>query len=75
MTALSPAAQSVFDAFYEGVNYLEDVSPSNVAAALKAAHDHLGMCSPYTGLAEDEGVYWACKELLTIATELEGHET
>jgi len=71
MTTLSPAAQVVLDAFYEGVTWADEISPSNVAAALKAAHDHLGMCSPYTGLDEDEGVYWACKELLAIATELE----
>ena len=64
MTDLSPAAQSVMDAFFEGVNYLEDVSPSNVAAALQAAADQFfydwnGMC---------------CEEhLKAIAAELEAH--
>ena len=72
MTDLSPAAQAVFDAvLIHWEEYPVKDQQWRIACALRAAHDHLSMCSPYTGLDEDEGVYWACKELLTIAAELE----
>ena len=33
---LFPAAQAVLDAFYESITYADEISPSNVAAALRA---------------------------------------
>ncbi len=37
MTDLSPAAQAVYDAFWEGICYNDDITDSNIAAALRAA--------------------------------------
>ena len=39
MTNLSPAAQAVLDAFDEGWTYYDDIGPTNIAAALRAAAD------------------------------------
>ena len=75
---LSPAAQAVLDAFFEGVNYLEDVSPSNVAAALQAAADQVVLMRPTGGRAwtvEQAVAYDALTKafdlLNAIAAELE----
>ena len=38
-TPLSPAAQAVLDAFYEGWTYSDDMTPSSLAAALRVASD------------------------------------
>jgi hypothetical protein len=80
--SLSPSAQAVLDAFldafFDGVSYLEDVSPRNVAAALRAAADQvvpqtneLRSQHPY-----DYGQYDARDnirdQLLAIAAELRG---
>ena len=55
MTDLSPAAQAVLNATGRKTWYRND----DIAAALRAAADHLGSCNAST-------------ELLSIATELEG---
>jgi hypothetical protein len=66
MTNLSPAAQAVLDA----ANYIYDragTTGHGLAAALRAAADHLGYLLPF----EDS----ACvdvADLLAIAAELEG---
>jgi hypothetical protein len=39
MTKLSPAAQAVCDAFWNGILYNDDITESNIAAALRAAAD------------------------------------
>jgi hypothetical protein len=73
MTDLSPAAQAVFWEFNRAASGKPDdwhYLPA-IAAALRAVNDHLSMGSPYTGCDEDEGVIWACNELLAIATELD----
>jgi hypothetical protein len=41
MTDLSPAAQAVCDAFWNGILYNDDITDSNIAAALRAAADLL----------------------------------
>jgi hypothetical protein len=76
MTELSPAAQAIMDAFYEGITYADEISPSNVAAAMRAAADQV---APFPGrypLNEYmEGIREAKRrvrtELLAIAHELE----
>jgi hypothetical protein len=37
MTKLTPAAQEVWDAFNKGWTYPDDITPSNLAAALRVA--------------------------------------
>lgn len=41
MKKLTPAAQEVWDAFNEGWTYQDDITPSNLAAALRAAADQV----------------------------------
>jgi hypothetical protein len=36
MTSLSPAAQAVMDAFWKDLDFREDFTPRNIAAALRA---------------------------------------
>ena len=36
MTDLSPAAQAVIDAFWKDLDFCEDFTPRNIAAALRA---------------------------------------
>jgi len=57
MTDLSPAAQAVYDAFWEGIRYNDDITDSNIAAALRAAAVY---CTRERRI------------LMTIAAELEG---
>jgi hypothetical protein len=68
MTDLSPAAQAVLDAFWEGLDYLDDFTPHNLAAALRAATFQLSF-----GHATGSGI--VCEDdLFAIADELEGAE-
>ena len=69
----SPAAQAVLDAFWKDLDFREDFTPNNIAAALRAAADqvvpaslpwHRATCNPFAGQIRTE--------LLAIATELEG---
>jgi hypothetical protein len=41
MTDLSPAAQAVYDAFWDGIRYKDDITDSNIAAALRALADRI----------------------------------
>jgi hypothetical protein len=41
MTDLSPAAQAVMDAFWKDLDFREDFTPRNIAAALRAAADQV----------------------------------
>ncbi len=41
MTDLSPAAQAVYDAFWDDIRYNDDITNSNIAAALRAAADQV----------------------------------
>jgi hypothetical protein len=77
---LSPAAQAVLTAATQKLYCLdpEDVPMSAseygsaIAAALRAAADHLSDTSPWPGHIESTGVNWSSNELLAIADELEG---
>ena len=40
-TDLSPAAKAIYDAFWDGIRYNDDITDSNIAAALRAAADQL----------------------------------
>jgi hypothetical protein len=71
MTDLSPAAQDILAAYDNSPFEYDTGDLTACAAVLRAANEHLSMYSPYTGCDEDEGVAWACKELATIAAELE----
>jgi hypothetical protein len=63
MTDISPAAQAVLDAFWNGIRYQDDITDKNIAAALRAAADQ---CKPeWLGLT---CVY----SFHAIADELEG---
>ena len=73
---LSPAAQAVKDAalaMYAGPNVRRLAWPLDmpvVAAALRAAADHLDAESPWPGHIESTGVNWSRNELHKIANEL-----
>jgi len=67
-TELSPAAQAVYKAYYSADGYL---SRPAIAAALRAAADHLDAESPWPGHIESTGVNWSRNELHKIAAELE----
>jgi hypothetical protein len=64
MTELSPAAQTVLDAYYCEKPL---VGSKRVAAALRAAADQL---TPYT-VSDMDGAAFARNKLLAIAGELE----
>ena len=74
MTNLSPVAQAVYDAFwiYES-RYPDDLSTSDLAAALRAVAEQLGE-SRAPGLEPEElyGRIVDVDDLLAIAAELEG---
>jgi hypothetical protein len=73
-TELSPAAQAVLDAYMTGYGWLDGPWHKDclgVAAALRAAADHLDAESPWPGRIESTGVNWSRNELHKIATELE----
>ena len=68
MTELSPATQAVYKAYYSTD---DDLSGAAIAAALRAAADHLDAESPWPGHIESTGVNWSRNELHKIAAELE----
>lgn len=83
MTDLSPAAQAVLDAFWDGLGMYDQASPENLAAALRAAADQVAPDNydPPRGVSYPEKeafVDGKCVRnedircgLLAIATELE----
>jgi hypothetical protein len=68
MTDLSPAALGVVLAWLSADRSDE---PKALAAALRAAADHLDAESPWPGHIESTGVNWSRNELHKIAAELE----
>jgi hypothetical protein len=73
MTDLSPAAQQVFWEFNRAASGKPDdwhYLPA-IAAALRAAADHLEQSFPFPYEDEGIGVDWAVSELQDIADELE----
>ena len=73
---IGAATQAVLDAFYEGWNYQEDITPSQLAAAIRAATKHVRNSSFYPGLSDEEAKRWdfitreICIDLRVIAYEL-----
>jgi hypothetical protein len=63
MTELSPAAQAVLDAFWEGLGCGDDWDNANLAAALCAAADQIN---------HDWSAFNCIDALYEIAAELEG---
>jgi hypothetical protein len=87
MTQLSPAAQKVQAAFWEGIQHIENVDEFNLAAALRAVADLVVPETPKPSGNSDWDVdhwilvldsYYQRKntrvQILAIATELEGFE-
>ena len=74
MTDLSPAAQAVMDAFWKDLDFREDFTPANIAAALRAAADQ-ARDNPWPGRIESVGVMWMHDGVLAIAAELETSAT
>ena len=86
MADLSPAAQAVLDAFWEGLNCGDDWEQENLAAALQAAADQIKPNLTRTPWLTNENGYFnetfenmealgemnAYRKLLAIAAELEG---
>ena len=73
MTKLSPAAQEVWDAFNEGWAYPDDITPSNLAAAIRVASNwvvppFISRPTTRTGLVKLN----IRNRLQSIADELEG---
>jgi hypothetical protein len=72
MANLSPAADAVLEAFWKDLDYREDFTPMNIAAALRAAADQVVPPDP----CGDDCCIDLCvgirAELLAIAAELEG---
>ena len=64
---LSPAAEAVLRAAGDS----EPGIYATIAAALRAAADHLNAESPWPGHIESTGVNWSRNELHKIAAELE----
>ena len=71
MTDLSPAAQAVLDAFWDGIRYQDDITDKNIAAALRAVVARTRLYQGRDCWGDD---WWMCDadELLGIAAELEG---
>jgi hypothetical protein len=65
-TPLSPAAEAVLRAAGDS----EPGIYATIAAALRAAADHLNAESPWLGHIESTGVNWSRNELHKIANEL-----
>jgi hypothetical protein len=72
MTDLSPATQAVLDAFWRDLDFREDFTPANIAAALRAVADQV---VPVCSTKSDRGIQRMMirNDLLIIAAELEGH--
>ncbi len=73
MTNLSPAAQAVLDAFWDGIRYQDDITDKNISAALRAAVDQLGYSNVPEEFAHLRPFVVDADDLLAIATELEGN--
>ena len=72
MTKLSPQARAVLDAAYEEIDYVSQRRVRwAVAAALRAAADHIRTIGPWVGHIDSPGLDWAVLEIASIATELE----
>jgi len=79
MTELSPAAQAVLDAFWEGLDSGDDWDNANIAAALRAVADQVIPEEPLYGgdqrwMYERDARQSCRKKLLAITDELEGRE-
>ena len=77
MTDLSPAAQAMLDAFWNGLDCGDDWGNANLAATLRAAADQVvPEESLYGGdqrwMFERDARQESRKKLLAIAAELEG---
>jgi hypothetical protein len=75
MKKLTPAAQEVWDAFNEGWIYQDDITPSNLAAALRVASNwvvppFISRPSTRTGLVKLN----IRNRLQSIADQLEGRD-
>ena len=75
MKKLTPAAQEVWDAFNEGWTYQDDITPSNLAAALRVASNwvvppFISRPSKRTGLVKLN----IRNRLQSIADQLEGRD-
>lgn len=73
MTELSPAAQEVMDAVHEIIAHTTIADSLAIAAALRAAADHIRTIGPWIGHIDSPGLDWAVLEIASIATELENH--
>jgi hypothetical protein len=71
MTDLSSAAQAVYDAFWEGIYYNDDITDSNVAAALRAAAEQIETLYCDSNVEDSPGIVFACCQLVLLAEELE----
>ena len=79
--ALSPAAQAMYDAWYEAIDaYSECDPPPQLAAALRALADAVVPEEPVPVLMRGPDLERLCqrqhtrKQILSIATELENHD-
>ncbi len=71
---LSPTAQAVLDAFGTCPLRADRISKDLIlalAAALRAAVDHIRTIGPWVGHIDSPGLDWAVLEIASIATELE----
>lgn len=68
---LSPDAQAVLDAFNREARPEPHHQREAIAAALRAAADHVETVAPWVGHIESAGVHWSICELKSIAAELE----
>ena len=79
MTKFSPAARAVLIACNTAVERLpltakpEQFSIALIAAALRAAANHIRTIGPWVGHIDSPGLDWAVLEIASIAAELEGH--
>jgi hypothetical protein len=74
-TPLSPAAQAVYDAFWKDLDFREDFTARNIAAALRAAVKYTRKQKVLRTLGVpmvESPVYCLESTLLAIAAELEG---
>jgi hypothetical protein len=73
---IGAATQAVLDAFYEGWNYQDDITPSQLAAAIRTAAKYVRGSTCCPGLSEEEAKRWdfiaseVCLHLRVIAYEL-----
>jgi hypothetical protein len=73
---IGAATQAVLDAFHEGWNYQDDITPSQLAAAIRTAANYLRGSSFCPGLSDEEAELWdfiaceICLRLRVIAYEL-----